>query len=379
MGKRELLLIAGFVILGSAIYWATAPPPAPGQRGFSLASLVSEIRREIRGNPFSAEVKTTTTLERKADLNELRFEFKTGSTPLTVIGETRDDISCELSVWSNGPDEAEAKRFASETKLRVSDLGSSMVLSIDYPQPGEQRASLSVRMPSALAVRVQPSRGRITITNAAAVELAEARGQVLVNQIKDRVAITHRGGELKVEGAGSLKLSTRGSTVQVRDINGESVLQTSAGEVRAWGLLGSIDLESNNSRIVFEDLTKSRKPIRVNAIGGEVTLTGVSSDTRVDGRKTRINVALAQPVPLAIYNDDEEPIRLTLPAAGGLQLDALATDASITLPDGLLDVKASGTEQRASGAVRGGGPTVTLRSSRGNIVISSQSSALSSQ
>jgi hypothetical protein len=369
MGKRELLLIAGFVILGSAIYWATAPPAEPGQRGFSLASVIAEIRREIRGNPGTAEVKTTTTLPKKAELTEVRFEFGNASTPLTVVGETRDDISCELSVWSNGPDEAEAKRFASETKLRVNDLGTSLVLGVDYPQPGEQRASLSIRMPSSLAVRVQPSRGRITISNLASLELAEARGQVTVNQIKDRVAITHRGGELKIEGVAALKLSTRGSMVQLRDVKGEAVLQTNAGDVRGWSLTGSIDIDSTNTKIALDDLAKSHKPIKINAIGGEVVLDGVSSQTRIDGRKTRIAVAMAQPVPVAIYNDDEETTRLTLPPAGGIHLDALASDAKITLPDGLLDVKSSGTEQRASGAVRGGGPTVTLRSSRGAIVV----------
>ncbi len=244
MGKRELLLIAGFVILGSAIYWATAPPAAPGERGFSLASLISEIRREIRGNPFSAEVKTTTTLPKKPELTELRFEFKDGSYPLTVVGETRDDISCELSVWSNGPDEIQAKRFAAETKLSVSDPGSNLVLWVEFPQPGQQRASLSIRVPSSLAVRVQPSRSRISIENVTSVELAEARGQVLVSKIKDRVAITHRGGELEVEGVGALKLSTRGSTVHLRDVMGDAVLQTNAGEVRAWGLAGSINVES---------------------------------------------------------------------------------------------------------------------------------------
>ena len=37
MGKRELLLIFCFVIVGVVVYQATARPPAPGERGLSLS------------------------------------------------------------------------------------------------------------------------------------------------------------------------------------------------------------------------------------------------------------------------------------------------------------------------------------------------------
>ena len=32
MGKRELLLVLVFVIVGAVVYQATAPPPEPGTR-----------------------------------------------------------------------------------------------------------------------------------------------------------------------------------------------------------------------------------------------------------------------------------------------------------------------------------------------------------
>ncbi len=36
MGKRELLLIGVFLVLGMGVYQMTAPPPKPGQEGFSF-------------------------------------------------------------------------------------------------------------------------------------------------------------------------------------------------------------------------------------------------------------------------------------------------------------------------------------------------------
>ena len=57
MGKRELLLICGFAVVGALVYYATAPEAAPGQSGFSIGRLMEEVKREIRGNQRSASFR----------------------------------------------------------------------------------------------------------------------------------------------------------------------------------------------------------------------------------------------------------------------------------------------------------------------------------
>ena len=100
MGKRELLLIFGFVLLGTIAYYATAPTPVPGQQGFSVSRFLDGIKREVHGNRSSAEVTTTSTVALTPAISEIRFE--TGNAPLTISGEDRTDLECELHVWSNG-------------------------------------------------------------------------------------------------------------------------------------------------------------------------------------------------------------------------------------------------------------------------------------
>jgi hypothetical protein len=366
MGKRELLLIAAFVIVGSAVYWATAPAAAPGQRGFSLATIIDHVRREVRGNQSSAEAKSTTILPIRPGLTEVRFEV--GNAPITVVGEARTDISCDLSVWSTGFDQSEAKKYAEETKLKLADAGASLVIGISYPEPAQQRATLIVRLPSSLAVRVQPNRSKLDISNVASVELVDSRGQVTVQGIKGRVAATHRGGALTIQNVGAVKLNTRGSAISLKAVAGDIVAQLQAGELRGAALGGPIEIESNGTSIYIDGLATTHKPIRVNAIGGSVLLDGIATDTRIDGRDTRIDLKIDRPAPIAVYNENDEPTRVTLPS-GGFQLDAQTTDGTLTVPDGLLEVKINGNEQRASGVFKGGGPTMTLRSSRGLIEI----------
>jgi hypothetical protein len=367
MGKRELLLICGFVVVGALVYHSTAPAAAPGQQRFSVSRILDHVRREVRGNRASAELTTTRKVPIRPGTAEIRFE--TGNAPLTITGEDREDVDCELQVWSSGYDETEAKRYAGETAIKSTDAGVSMVLSITYPEPATQRATLIVRMPKALAVRVQPSRGKVEISNVSSVELVEARGQATIRKIDGRLTATHRGGNLTIESVDELKLNTRGSTINLKDIAGEAMMTLQAGELRGESLAGPIEIESNGTRVELENLTATRKPLRINAVGGSVKLAGVKSDTRIDGRDTRITVTVEKPAPLAIYNEAEELTEVTLPP-GGYQLDALTTDGHLTVPEGMLDVKSTDNEQRATGTIGAGGPTITLRTKRGDIKVS---------
>jgi hypothetical protein len=107
--------------------------------------------------------------------------------------------------------------------------------------------------------------------------------------------------------------------------------------------------------------------LRVNSTGGEIRIDGLRTEARLDGRNTDIDVSLAAPALVTIYSLGE--IRVTAPP-GGYTLDAVATEGRLNLDDGDGEVKPSeGTDPRASGPVRGGGPTLTLRSTRGSITV----------
>jgi hypothetical protein len=369
MGKRELLLICAFVMVGAVVYYATAPAADPGSRGFSTSRILDEIRREVRGNRASAEADSSTTIPLTAGVTELRFEI--GSAPLTVTGEDRTDVACDLHVWSSGYDENEAKKYAAETALKTTESGSSLSITIKYPEPATQRATLTVRVPRGLAIRIQPSRGKLDITGVSSVELVEARGQVNIQKVSGRAVVNHRGGQMAIDGVAMLKLTSRGSEIELKNVAGDATLQLQAGELRAESLTGPVEVESNGTRMTFEHFDTMRRPLRVNAVGGNVTLKGIRGETRVDGRDTRIEAIIDKPAPIAIYNEGDEPMDVTLPT-GGFQLDALATDGRLSVPEGspsFPSVQTTENEQRASGRVGSGGPTITLRAARGNITI----------
>src|SRR6476660_829979 len=118
MGKRELLLIAAFVVVGAIVYQFTAPPPAAGERSFAPGQIFEHVRRAMRGNRASAELSTRTTYPVESAVSELRFaDLK--STNVSITGEDRSDIDAELHVHSNAFDDQEAERTAKESVLKT--------------------------------------------------------------------------------------------------------------------------------------------------------------------------------------------------------------------------------------------------------------------
>jgi hypothetical protein len=367
MGKRELLLIAAFLIAGAIVYQVTAPPPAPGERSFSPSQLIEHIRRGVRGNRSSAEVTTRSMHPVEAGVTELRLAPRS-SGDITITGEERTDIDAEFRVRSNGYDDDEAQRLAKESILTIDRDGARLVLKTTYPDPGVQRGTIALKVPANLSISFDGGSGEVVIARVAAVDLGNARGKAELRDISGRVSGNFRGGELRVTNAGSLKLTTIGADIRLERIRGETALNTRGGELKGSELAGPIDIDSSGSDIALEKLDKTTGILRINAVSGSVSVKGLRTEGRIDVRGAEVDVEVERAAPLAIYSEGGDSIEMT-PPPGGYQLDAVANDGNLSLPAGLLEVATSGQERRATGPVNGGGPTITIRSARGNITV----------
>ncbi|MEX1127463.1 MAG: hypothetical protein WEB50_02735 [Vicinamibacterales bacterium] len=380
MGKRELLLAAAFILVGFVVYQVTAPPPDPTERGFSLSRIIDNVRREVRGQNETAEATHALTRPLPDTIQEIRIRIPVGG--MTITGEDRADIDADLHVRSNGFDKAEAEQRAKATTLKFDEAGPVLIIAVDAPTEGRQRPTLRLKIPSRLGVRIDEKNGELTVTNVARLAMGITRGATTISTVAGAVSATQRGSTITISDVGSLKLTTNaGADARVSNVRGDVTLSLQTGELRAEGLAGALEVEARAAEMHFEKLDGLTGPVRVNANLGEVVIVGLRTDTRIDGRQTEIRVDQAAPAPLAIYNDGTEPLEVTVPT-GGFKLDALAVNGRITLDAALekegLRVEApdEGTvpppprrEARVLGVVAGGGPTITLRATRGEIVL----------
>jgi hypothetical protein len=367
MGKRELLLVVAFVIAGAIVYQFTAPPATPGERSFAPGQILDHIRRAMRGNQASAEVVTKSTHAVDPGVSELRFE-DLRSASLTISGEDRPNIEAELLVHSNGFDEDEAQRLAKQTELHLDRAGARLTLSVKYPNPGVQRATMTLRVPARLVVKLQGGGRELNITHVAGVELGGSRGTVTLREVSGPVSGSHRGGELHVSNAGSIKLSTNGTDTRLEQIRGEVSITMRGGELKCKDLAGSIDLDTQGVDITMEKLEKATGIVRIHAVGESLKVTGLRTEGRFDLRSVDVEVTLDRAAALSIDSQGGESIEVTAPP-GGYQLDAVTKNGELTVPEGTVEVTTNGDEHRAAGPIRGGGPTITLRSDHGDIAV----------
>ncbi len=381
MGKRELLIAAAVVLLGFAVYQFTAPPADPSRPGFSFSRMMDEVRREVRGQHASAEATSATTRPIPDTITDIRIDLPSGI--ITIVGEDREDIATELHVRSNGSDAAEAERLAKASGLKFDEAGPLLIIAGDFPREGRQTPKLKLRVPARLGIRLDEKGSAVEISNVASVTIGVGRGKTTIEKIAGAVTATQRGSEISISDVGSLKLSTfSGAEARVSRVRGDATFALQTGDLRAEELAGALEVESRSAEMQFEKIDKLKGPVRINANGGEVVLAGLRAETRIDGRRADIRVDYLGGAPLAIYNEGEETIEVTAPAVG-FTVDALVVDGQISL-DSKLEASglkaepiggpggensATRAETRVVGAVRGGGPAITLRATRGDIVL----------
>src|SRR5690349_19762252 len=132
MGKRELLLIGVFLVLGMGVYQMTAPPPKPGQEGFSFGRLFSHIRAEIQGEDARAPVDRKA--QRAVDASVTRLNLPEFRGMLTVVGEDRQDVEVELRGVMAGLEDKIAKARADATQLTLEPEEDELTINISRPE-----------------------------------------------------------------------------------------------------------------------------------------------------------------------------------------------------------------------------------------------------
>ena len=372
MGKRELVLISLFVVIGIVVYQFTASPPPPGSEGVTFGGIVGKLKREIQGNreTATATVKEAVAVDMATRLVRINLQR---TNDLTIVGSDRNDISVEMTVTGRGFDQNEAKAAAAAAQLKLEKVGDAVSVSHVWPASRDGRGVISqgaftVYLPQRLLVRVEPHVGKLLINDVSGVEIMGSRGETRIKGATGHVILSHTGGPLEIENVPSLKLTARNSRGSVKRVAGTLSVDATGGELELAEIVGPLDVESRNIEWRIDASKTVKPPMRFNGTGGRLRIEGLRTEARVDGRNLEMDITLAAAAPITIYNTGEDII--ITPAPGGYTIDAVATEGKITSADSnITATPGEGQDARASAPIRGGGPPLTLRVTRGRIDI----------
>src|SRR5829696_2269016 len=175
MGKRELVLISLFVVVGIVVYNFTAPPPPPGSEGVSFGGIVQKLKRGVQGSREQATSSSRQSLPVDGAVRMVRVNIPRNG--VTITGSDRSDIAVEMEVTARGFDQAEAKAAAEAAKVTIEQAGDALVVSTSWTLRDNRQqgfvndATITIAIPRRLLVRLEPHSGRLTIGDVAGVEV----------------------------------------------------------------------------------------------------------------------------------------------------------------------------------------------------------------
>jgi hypothetical protein len=359
MGKRELLIVAAFVIIGAVAYHVTAPAPRPGERGFSLTALREAWRSRGRGPRARAKVTTNGVAALASTVNEISVS---GVSTVIVTAEARQDVAWGLDVESPGPDDATATRLAEAVTLRHDDLGDVMAVTVRGPRESGPGTTLRVQVPKRLAVRIDGAR-RLTAAGLAALRMDNVSGDVDVRDIAGAVAGTHRNGTITVAGVGSLSMTFASGGITVSDVRGDTAITIRNGGGHLRDLGGPLTLDVSNAVV---DVTGTAGPARMTIAAGALSVIDPRADVRIDARGAKVQASLDRAV--AVTAIVTGGMRLEIAEGLPIAVDAIADGGTIVAKD--FDLTPDTSDRGAAlHHAFGSRARVALRSDGGEIVI----------
>ena len=289
MGKRELLLIVAFVIVGSRRLSGHRAAAGPWR-----AQLLARARSSSRSGAKSAataprpKMTTTSTHPLDAGVTELRIVVRTRRDHRSPARTARD-IAAELQVHSNGYDEAEAA--AAGRGDGAQDRPGRQPAdrrAVEFPRPGQparQAASEDPVAPPGHARTRAPQPRRHQRRRRRAHELAR----------RSEIERSPAGCPAPI-GAARLRITDSGS-VEAHDGRQRRAGRTDHGRGLAQHARRGPERQrarrrrSTSTRTAptssLEKLEKTTGIVRINAVQGSVTVKGLRTEGRIDVRERR--------------------------------------------------------------------------------------------
>ncbi len=360
MGKRELLLLVVFVVLGLGVYQVAAPAaPAEGE-GFSFGRLLELAKAHIHGARERRTVTRTAAVTPAAGATTLDL----GDVGGTVIVEGHDapEIRIQFEAVLSGVDAKDLDAQERDLAVSLENDGQATRLRVEHREGRRPRFEVRVAMPHALTARLS-GRGSAEVRAIAGLHLDEFRGELITEALGGPVTGELRDARAEFGEGATLNLHTRNGRLHA-EAPAAVAIEGERGTIEVVDATGPVSIETDYCRMVVRG---SGGPVTITGEGGIIDLRDIAHPLTIEADRLTVSAELLEPVPttIAVSNDS---VDVTLPRRGGLQLDASITDGTLRVPDTLERVRADGTES-VRAAVGGGGPLVKVAVEQGELRI----------
>jgi DUF4097 and DUF4098 domain-containing protein YvlB len=207
-------------------------------------------------------------------------------------------------------------------------------------------------------------------------DLRSDSGDVSVGEISGSTTVKTDGGKLAFRHLeGSLNANTSGGSIEVEDCRGPTKIETSGGDITVAAGTGTLDAKTSGGRI---DVRNFFGATQVTTSGGNLELQKISGEI--------VGKTSGGSIHAAIRADVMDDVQLQT-SAGNIDV-SLAANATVDIDASTIGGKifsglplqtTDGHSEHLRGRLNGGGTSVKLATSAGNITIKTPSSEVASR
>ena len=300
-----------------------------------------------------------------------------------VITGTSDDGKVHLSVHKQVYTNSDNKAADLLRDLTPTLDGDSSTLTLRVPGIESGSADVTLLVPATVHVMVNSNRGDVRVTNVKApLTVTSNNGEVEIAAITGNVQVhsNHRRRDVNVRSVtGDVSIDGNGDEVTLSDITGAATVNgdfyggahlqhigsavtyhSSRTELSFGRLNGELEIDGN-------DLTASEAagPMLVTTRSRNISLDRVTGDIKVVNNHGDVNLHVAPPTGAITVDNQNGNVSVTLPNKAKFTLSAETSDGDTHSEfDGS---QTHGGRGMLSGAINGGGPSIRLNTSHGDI------------
>jgi len=324
MGKRELLIILAFVLVGGGIYQLTVVH-RDTDRPFSFATALENLRPGARRDRATATVSRSGRIPAPPGVTEIRVA---GLTTVVLVGEDRPDVAYEVAIEANGRDVDAARKIAQSTDVITDQAGSALGLNVRSLQPGRWSSTGTLRVPRAWLVTIEGS-NKADVADLGGVYLHRMTGEAHLRGIRGEVTGSYRNGKLSVVDADRIDLLLVQSQAEVAKVRDSVRLGFRGGSAKLSSISGTATIEGDDYEV---SIVEPAAPLRLSGAHAKVRIDRPRASVRADMRWSKVFVELDRALPLAIttteerlevqLDDDSLPITINARTIDGGTIDA---------------------------------------------------------
>ena len=304
---------------------------------------------------------------------------------VTVSGSSSDgqvhvNVHTQTYAWKD----SDAAQKAKELQPTFSSDNGILSMTVSSVEGGE--SDLTIEIPRSAPVTVQADRGDVT-----------------VNEMSAPVTVSANHGDVDISGIGSsvtLHVNDADSSVTLHSIHGPVSVEGHSGDIEVSEVTGNLTLQGdffgsthlkhvngavrfNTSRTQFsaarldqefsvdkDSLNASQLlgPVVLKTADKNITLDRIQGSVDVSNRYGSVELTSAAPLNAILVQNQHGSVDVGLPSNSGFELNAQTNNGDMENDFGLTSEGGDGSHQ-LHGRVAGGGPTVTIATTDGDVTV----------